>query len=390
MSLRSNIWKIFAIQGLRWFMIAMPIMTLFLLDNGLTLNQILILQAVFSITIVAVEIPSGYWSDLFGRKSAIVLGTILAFLGYGMYSIGFDFWTFLVGEILLGIGVGFVSGADSALLYDSLAPEEAKSEYKKLEGRKGSFENASEGIASILGGFLAVISLRLPFYVETAVLFLAIPIALSLKEPVREKLNNIEGNFKTLMRIVKFSLFEQKGIRWVMIYAAVVAASGLSVVWFIQPYLLETGLPLAYLGIVWALFQFVTAFFAYNAHTIEEYIGKRTLFISAIFMTFAAYMILGLTFSLYSGLAFLLFYIVRGTYSPITKDYVNQITPSEMRATVLSVKNMVSRLIFSVVGPILGYAADVYTLQTALLISGCIYVVLGSISIFFLHKHKVV
>ncbi len=85
----------------------------------------------------------------------------------------------------------------------------------------------------------------------------------------------------------------------------------------------------------------------------------------------------------------ILFYFVRGVSNPIFKNYINKLISSDIRATVLSVKQMFARLVFVVVGPIIGWAADVYSLADALMLSGIIFLILGVFPMFFLKKYKV-
>ena len=68
MILKNNINKIFAINGIRWFMLLMPIIVLFFEESGLNLTQILILPAIYSFTIALLEIPTGFFSDSFWKK----------------------------------------------------------------------------------------------------------------------------------------------------------------------------------------------------------------------------------------------------------------------------------------------------------------------------------
>ena len=80
----------------------------------------------------------------------------------------------------------------------------------------------------------------------------------------------------------------------------------------------------------------------------------------------------------YAGLLILfVFYIFRGIATPILKGYINQITFSEMRATVLSIRNFIIRLIFAAVAPFIGWLNDYYSLQTALLVSAAIFFIPG-------------
>ncbi|MEA3378974.1 MAG: MFS transporter [Nanoarchaeota archaeon] len=119
-NIESNIWKLYVIKALRWFMLIMPIIVLFFQENGLSIKEVLLLQSFFSIGIILFEIPSGYFSDVIGRKTTIIFGCILEFIGFSVYSFSYGFIGFLIAELILGLGSSFLSGTDSAIIYDGL------------------------------------------------------------------------------------------------------------------------------------------------------------------------------------------------------------------------------------------------------------------------------
>ena len=87
------------------------------------------------------------------------------------------------------------------------------------------------------------------------------------------------------------------------------------------------------------------------------------------------------------GIAFLfLFYLVRGIATPILKNYINQYAQSEIRATILSVRDFIIRIIFAVVGPLLGWITDNINLESAFILAGGIYLVSAMIVAFPLLK----
>ena len=90
--LESNIWKMYVITALNWFLIIMPTIVLFFQENGLSLREVLILQSVFSIGMIIFEIPSGYFSDVLGRKNSLVIGCFLSAVGLGIFGFSFTFW----------------------------------------------------------------------------------------------------------------------------------------------------------------------------------------------------------------------------------------------------------------------------------------------------------
>ena len=387
-NIESNIWKLYVIKALQWFMLIMPIIVLFFQENGLSMKEILLLQSIFSVGIILFEIPSGYFSDTIGRKKTIIIGCTFGVLGFMIYSISYGFMGFLIAELTLGLGASFLSGTDSAILYDTLAETKREKEYSKIEGKMLAVGNFSEGIASFLGGFLALISLRTPFYIETIVMLSAIPFALTLIEPARQKYEQTESPIKEIAKIVKYSIHHNREIKWLIFYSGFVSASTLTMVWFIQPYFNLVGLPLAYFGVAWGILNFSVGIFSIYAHKFEKLIGRKKSLISLIIISFIGYLILSILNSLWGIIFIFLFYFVRGINGPILKDYINKIISSNMRATVLSVKSLVGRLTFSIIGPFIGWLADVYSLQAALLSSGSIFLLLGTTSLIFLHKNK--
>lgn len=384
----ANIPKLYLIHGLRWFLLVMPIIVLFFRNNGLNMTQVFVLQSVFSVGLIVFEIPSGYFSDVVGRRITIIIGCVLGFIGFLVYALSYGFWGFLIAELILGLGGSFISGTDSALLYDSLAQIGRAGEYQKIEGRVLSVCHTSEGIAAIAGGLLATISLRTPLYVETAFCLLAVPVALTLVEPERRKFQHAEGNWAGILHIVKYAMHGHPQVKWLIIYSSVVGASTLTAVWFIQPYLQAIGLPLPLFGVVWAGLQFSVGIFALIAYRFESLIGRRRTIISLILLSATGYTLISVTGALWGMVFLILFYFVRGINEPVMRDYINRHITSEMRATVLSVRGLIGRLIFSVLGILAGAVSDRYSLPTALAACGAVFLALGIVSLNRLARHN--
>ena len=315
-SVSSNLWKITVIRTIRSFMLIIPVIVLFFQENGLTLAQVLLLQSLFSIAVIAFEVPTGYLSDRFGRRTSIIIGCSFGVIGHGVYVVGTGFWGFLAAEIILGLGASFLSGTESALLYDSLREISRTDEHKRIEGRNTSLAMVSESIASVLGGALALISLRFPLYCEAVIMLALIPVALSLVEPKRQQLISKGNPFRDMVRITKYVLHDHREIKWLCFYSASVGASTLTMVWFTQPYLQQAGLPVVYFGVVWAAFQLVGASCSWHAHVIEGKLGKRWSLMALIALPAAGFLFLGTAGSLSAIAIIALFYIARESTVP--------------------------------------------------------------------------
>ncbi len=101
--------------------------------NKLEIRHLFVIQAAYSLTIVLFELPSGYLADRWGRKKTLLAGALLNFGGYLVYSVSFGFEGFLMAQVMLGIGQSFMSGSDTAMLYDTLASMGQQKRYLKLK-----------------------------------------------------------------------------------------------------------------------------------------------------------------------------------------------------------------------------------------------------------------
>lgn len=384
--LRYNIPKLYILQAIRWFLLIIPVLVLFYRENGLSMSEVFLLQTAFSAVIVVAEIPSGYFSDVVGRRYTLIIGTVLAALGFGYYTFADDFWSFLIAESILGIGASFISGTDSAMLYDTLHETGSADLYISREGRLMSIGNFSEGIASVIGGLLATISLRTPFYVEAVLVVLAVPIAISLVEPSRKKYDTSKGRMRGVIEIVRFAVYSHAEVKWLLLYSSVLGASTLTMVWLIQPYLKEAGLPLAMFGIAWAALQVAVGAFALWSHRIEERIGRQGVLVSLAVLVVLAYAMLGAVVSLWMAPAIVIFYFVRGVSNPVTNSYINALISSDIRATVLSVKAMGVRAVFACAGPFIGWISDTWSLAAALRCAAAVFLVLSAVSLALLYR----
>ena len=387
-NISANIPKMFVLQSLHWFLLILPTIVLFFQENGLSLTDIFMLQSVFSVSIVVLEIPTGYFADVFGRKSSLVAGFFLGFMGLLTYCFSHGFWGFLAAELTMGLGASFSSGTDQAMLYDSLLELKKGGDYKRVSGKYFSVSSASEGTASVLGGLLAAISFRLPFYVETGLMGLGVLVALTLVEPRRKKFEHPEGSLKGILSVIRFSMSGHPRLKWMILYATAISASTLTMFWFWQPYFSAVGLPVAWLGFTFGGLQFWMSFVSHQAPQIERWMGEKTALKVFLGMVCVGYGLVALTGSLWGVLLSLIFYTVRGFNAPLFSDYVNQMVPSDRRATVLSLQSLLVRLLFSIWGPIAGLIADGRGLSTAIAISGGLFSALGSICLWGILRNR--
>ena len=367
-------------------MLIMPIVALFYTDNGLNDFDIYVLQAVYSISVAVLEIPSGYMADVIGRKKSLVIGGVLGTLGYGIYSFSSGFYGFLAAEVVLGLGGSFISGSDSAMLYESLAAMDKKHSYFRLEGRITSLGHFAETIAAICGGFIAVtLSYRAVYLSQTLIAGLAIPAAFFLLEPPRSKVINNPG-FGHILAVCRESLITQRKLSSTLLLSSLIGTSTLCMAWTSQIYFVNMGLDEKSITPLWIFLNLTVALVAAFAAKIVNKIGKIPAIWVIMLVIPGAYIALGILPLAPALVTLFLFYAIRGYATPLLKDMVNQYCASETRATVLSIRSMIIRVSFAILGPFIGSISTGYSLAFALKLSGTILLALSLLAGLFLFR----
>ena len=126
----------------------------------------------------------------------------------------------------------------------------------------------------------------------------------------------------------------------------------------------------SYFGIIWAVLNGMVALGSMNSHRIDRWWGNRLCLYYILAFLSGGYLLAAYTISPVGIVCLLVFYFVRGTAHPILKDRINQHTHSQVRATVLSVRSLIIRLLFAVLGPLLGVLTERISLSFALLLAG--------------------
>jgi len=379
----GNFWRVYLYKFLGEFYLIVPVLIPYYQANGLGRSSVFLIQACYTLAVLALEIPSGYLADVVGRRRTLIISAVFFPLGLAVYALGRSFAAFVAAELILASGNSLRSGCDSALLYDSLVELDRTDEYKRFEGRSFFFTRVGTASAAALGGALAVVALRLPFWVNVATGSLMLPVALSFVEPARTKLR-AESPWRDILRISRWSIRHQQ-LRFYILLAALMNSTGVLGIWTSFMYFQDVGIGLGWFGILFALFQLASALSSRRAHVVERALGlRRSLFLlPAVGVSF---IIIGFGRSP----AFIPFIILNaalwGFSFPILMDGVNRLIPSDTRATVLSVGNMVGSLSIGLLGPLFGRLMDAVSVGPAYVFLGGYFLVYAGLVLLYGRK----
>lgn len=388
--IEHNITKIYLIKTARWLMLTTPYLPLFMGENGIDKSSYSLLAAMHALSIIILEIPSGYLADAIGRKKTLVIGSVLGAVGYIIYSFSYSFTGFMLAMIVLGIGQSMISGSDSAILYETLVATNKTREYSKYEGRIIALSSFLETAGAPLGGLLAAISLRYPFIAQAVVAFVAIPAALTLVEP--ETTEGVKKRTMNLLPALKQNLLNDRKLLLLLCFSALFGAGTYTMAKAIPYWHNESiGSSALELGIFWSALNLSAALFSSFAYRFERRLEPLT-FMAGVGLV-VSFSFFGLGYAdHYAAMAILfLFYCCRGLAAPIVKNYINDNTRSEVRATVLSIRPFLVYIIFAGLFPVMGWVGDISTWSSALMFASCVFTLFGSsilLSFYLLQKRN--
>ena len=155
--------------------------TLFLLDAGLDIFQVFIVNAAFTAGMVLFEVPTGVVADSAGRRRSFLLSAFTLMLGTLGYlvaaAVDGGVVPFVFASLLLGLGYTFYSGAVEAWLVDALAATGYEAPLDRVFARGSMVSGVAMIVGSIGGGLLGAINLSWPFVVRAGLLAIVFVVA---------------------------------------------------------------------------------------------------------------------------------------------------------------------------------------------------------------------
>lgn len=380
-SYRSNLWKMYLFVFLSQFHFIAGVLVPFYLEWGkISFTQIMILQSFFVGSIFLLEVPTGAIADRFGRKVSLIIAALLTGIAALIYSSYPHFYIFILGEFLWAAGSAFISGAEEAIVYDSLKKVKEEKKSKAIFGKVSNWGMAALMISAPLGSIIASsFGLRYTMMLIAIPMFMAAIIAFWMKEPQikRQKKKSYWSNAISGMKYFK----KHKILKILAFDSISIASLTFFIIWTYQVLLKQLNVSIAYFGFVLAGMMVAQMAVMSRFNWLEKIFGskKRYLLWSAL-ITGMGFVLLGI--NTYISIAIFLVMLISAfglTRKTLFQSYFNKYIQSHHRATVLSTISMVSRLVMAALYLIVGLLVD-WSLNYALIIIGVAIILLALIS----------
>ena len=378
-----------------------PVFTILFLDFGLTLEQFALLNAAWAASIVLLEVPSGAVADTFGRRNLLVVTGVLMVIEMALLcfvprgNADLLFTVFLVNRVLSGAAEAAASGADEAIAYDTLKKKGLAQEWPRVLEKQMRIQAIAyigamsigaavydpvlmQRLVNVLGVNVTLsqnITLRFPLFLTLIMAIMTLLTTLRLqeeKQSIEPEGEPSENYGKSMVEALKLTL--DAGI-WILRtpFALVIILAGLifdncirMVITLCSQYYRLISLPESSFGLISSGFAVLgliiprLAFKMVNRHS-----PAYNLAVMAV-VTITG--LIGLTFFLpIIGLlpvALLSSAMYMGRF--FQSHYLNRITSSHQRATVLSFKGLSFNLAYGLIGVLYSFLLAYLRPQVAL------------------------
>ncbi len=379
---KSNIWKLYLFELLGSLHFFGAILVPFYTDWAhISYQQIFFLQAWFMFWVFALEIPTGTFADKFGRKFSMGLGVIINAAAALVYIAAPKFEYFLLAEFMWALAAAFMSGADEAILYDSLKASNQENQSKKIFTRIGSLGMLGIMIASPIGSLLvASFGYTIPYVATAATMLAAGVVAFFLVEPPSSERKK-KPSYQQIMREGIGYIKDHKILKILAADMIGIATIAYFMIWLFQPLLKEAGVEIGYFGIVHAPLAGFQILLLNTYLPIEKILGKkkRLLFYTSL-ATGVFFIISGITTNVW---VLLVAIVVGGgiglSRKTLYQSYLQKYIPSDKRATITSGINMLRTLAIVIANLIVGALAQ-WSVHNTMIILGAAAIGLALIS----------
>jgi hypothetical protein len=343
-------------------------------------------EAAYHMAILLGEVPTGVVADLMGRRTSMLVGLALGALGPLGYFFITDTLTACLVLAFSGLAGTFVSGADSALIYEKAAALGGAEYARKVMSRNMALMMAASALSPAIAGFLYQFNEYAPFLGKSVVTLLTLAVVWGMQEqrPAPDALAGAVGRVSPFRQAaLAFRVLRSNPVAWILIVFGWVYNTGAAMTGqFAQAYFPFMGLTMGAAGIAFSVAQVASTGGAALGERLTGSAANRMLRYGPLFMALC-YLAMGVAGGFGGGLAAALvgagaLVLAQGTDGVLYPSYqarFNEAIPDAQRATILSMQSMGFSLLMSVSFP----AASYLPIPAIYLVTGVVSVVLAVI-----------
>lgn len=149
----------------------------------ISLSQLTFIEA-FTLGIsLIMQLPTGAFADIFGKRKAMIISCLLFAVSLGVYSISYTFTMFLTYAVGFGMASAFTDGSREALLYDTLKEEHKEENFPVVSSKLSMIYQVALAVATVIGGLVGSVAYVYPIRMTAGAFFIAAIACIFYREP---------------------------------------------------------------------------------------------------------------------------------------------------------------------------------------------------------------
>lgn len=317
-----------------------------------------IAETVFHITSLIFEIPSGVLADVFGRKKMLIVSSIMRMIGNIIMILSDNLFTVCLSIAFHALSYNFSSGTGDALAYDSLKAANAESRFERFESDQLVIYRLCSGISTLCAGFALFIGHRLAYGTDLITGVIQIAVLMSLSEmyaPAPEQSGSIAARLAICLKESFTFMKSAKRAMKLMIVNSLIGAADTLLLFFLQAKLPERGIPHRLLGAA-LLFMEIGGIIGSKLITKLPKLSYRCVFCISSVMVLAGIVAEHSPMYAVMALGGFIAAVADDALQVRTNVLLQDMFPSEQRATLTSLESFTFSVIMIVLSPLAGFA----------------------------------
>jgi MFS family permease len=344
---------------------------------GLSFAEFLLAEAIFALAMVVLEIPTGWLSDIWRRRTVMIASAMCWTASYIYLMVAHGLFDAIMVQVIMALGASFASGTVQAMLYEYLAEEGREGEFRKAEGMRFALSFYGLALMAPLAGAAYAVDERFPVILTLGLHYISLAQSLALREPARVKRHVERNPFYDMLKTMRYALYGHREIAAIILLAAILAAGTKLLMWIQQPYFQAAGLPVEWYGWMCAAAFGLVAINSQLVHKLERWIKPVKLLGLLMLVEISLPLLAGSWVWLGFAPLLLVGQALYGLNAPVIADIISQRADPARRATILSAQSLMAQLTFTVLSVPYGALSDSGGVASALWALAAVLAALG-------------
>ena len=379
-----------------------PFLYLFFRDAGLSYTEIGALIGLREISTTFLEIPTGVYADIFGRRKSMLMSMSSYMISFSIFFLFKNFWLFAVAMILYALGDAYRTGTHKAMILEYLKMKGILKKKVEYYGATRSYSQLGSAVNALLaalivfysGNYRYIFLITILPYILNFINLATYPKELDGEITHHLKKGMMREQIKSTLRDF-VAMFKSKLVLKAIMNSTIFSASYEATKDYLQPVLktLALSLPIflflsgkqrtaVVIGVVYFILYLLTSYSSRNAYKIVNRIGNLgrainlTLLLAGILLIFTG-IFYHINLLLLSVIIFVLLYVFHNIRRPMNVGYISDQIKSRVMASGLSVESQVKTILASIFAVLMGFFADYFGIGIALALLGVVILIIS-------------